>query len=400
MIFIQTKEEHPLASIANDFANALFTESDKADDFVSQLSKLASQSKYTNYHALVCDQAKAVYALKPEDKRASACAHVASLALFCATQSAEEAEVISAGLIPSTAQFITNNPNLKTEAKFKQLIQLYNTFDTRNHLRYFAFRELLNFSESAKCSQHLSPILSQLDQLVKQWGCTAQEQRDLFVQGSKILRSNGEDFAAFTLLSKYLESFEGTNDKADVEVTKTAVAEAIRLPSVAQLDGFSSFSSVQSLSKSDASLFELLQIFTYKDLKDYNAWQSKNAAVLTKLGLKNEDCVQKMQYLSLCSLAAEKQILKYSEIATALGIKEDQVEEWIIDAIENQRAPSSRQTNLIDVRLDQIEGEVKVLQFTQRSVDDKTWKQIAQKLKQWRESFESAFALQETAFSK
>ena len=107
-----------------------------------------------------------------------------------------------------------------------------------------------------------------------------------------------------------------------------------------------------------------------------------------------------MQYLSLCSLAAEKQILKYGEIATALGIKEDQVEEWVIDAIENQRAPSSRQTNLIDVRLDQIECEVKVLQFTQRSVDDKTWKQIAQKLKQWRESFESAFALQETAFSK
>lgn len=258
MIFVQTKEEHPLASIATDIAKTLFTDEDQASEFVSKLAKLASQSKYTNYHGLVCDQAKAVYALSSEDKKSTTCAQVASLALFCATQSAEEAEVTSAGLIPSTAQFITNNPNLKTEVKFKQLIQLYNTFDARSHLRFFAFRELLNFSESAKCSQHLSPILSQLDQLAKQWNCTTQESRDLFVQGSKILRSNGEDFAAFTLLSKYLESFEGTNDKADAEVIKTAVTEAIRLPSVAQLDGFFNFSSVQSLSKSDASLFELL----------------------------------------------------------------------------------------------------------------------------------------------
>lgn len=42
-----------------------------------------------------------------------------------------------------------------------------------------------------------------------------------------------------------------------------------------------------------------------------------------------------MQYLSVCSMAAQNPILSYADIAKMLKIKEDDVEEWIITAFES-----------------------------------------------------------------
>jgi hypothetical protein len=100
--------------------------------------------------------------------------------------------------------------------------------------------------------------------------------------------------------------------------------------------------------------------------------------------LKHEECIKKMQYLSICSAASENNHLTFEKLSTLLKIKKEEVEDWIIDAISN---------NLIDARVDQLEETVTIFTFTQRSIQEGQWKGIQEKLGHWISNFEKTLDL-------
>ncbi len=84
-----------------------------------------------------------------------------------------------------------------------------------------------------------------------------------------------------------------------------------------------------------------------------------------------------MKLLSICSLAAQatNKIVSYQTIATTLKISNDEVEDWIIDAISQ---------NLIDGSMDQTNNTLTVSRYTHRSFGLNQWKLLQQKLRDLR----------------
>ena len=84
--------------------------------------------------------------------------------------------------------------------------------------------------------------------------------------------------------------------------------------------------------------------------------------------------VQKKQYIQICSLEQKDSsgiLLKFKEIAKLLDIKEDDVEEWAIEAINN---------DIIDARIDQINSEIVIKTHKMAQLDNKQWLNIKSKV--------------------
>lgn len=80
---------------------------------------------------------------------------------------------------------------------------------------------------------------------------------------------------------------------------------------MAQLDVLRQLTAVQELKKADTDMWDLLEIFTYKDLDAFNKWAGAKGAFLRAAGLEIEECRRKMQYLSICSHAAKNSEISY-----------------------------------------------------------------------------------------
>jgi translation initiation factor 3 subunit M len=83
-----------------------------------------------------------------------------------------------------------------------------------------------------------------------------------------------------------------------------------------------------------------------------------------------------MKLLTLCSLcgtSTNNKNLSYSIIASGLKINQDEVENWIIDAIGQ---------NLIDGSMDQLNNSFIVTRYTHRSFGNSQWKLLQNKLKE------------------
>lgn len=102
------------------------------------------------------------------------------------------------------------------------------------------------------------------------------------------------------------------------------------------------------LEKEDGQVLELLKLFEKGDYNSLSKWiQSQgNKDILNKYGRKEEDVRRKMRFLSLCELAEQKKTVKFSEIATALDISPESVEEWVMEAVTS---------NLIKAKIDQLD---------------------------------------------
>ena len=161
-------------------------------------------------------------------------------------------------------------------------------------------------------------------------------------------------------------------------MARRAAIFAVKLPRVAQLDVLRQLTAVQELKTADRDMWDLLEIFTYKDLDAFNKWAASKGAFLKAAGLELEECRRKMQYLSICSHAAENSEITYQKLAQILGIKKEEVETWVMDAILNE---------LIDARLDQLNEVVLFNTYTQRVMEDNQWAEIKSGLEKWRENF-------------
>lgn len=78
-------------------------------------------------------------------------------------------------------------------------------------------------------------------------------------------------------------------------------------------------------------------------------------------------------------------VIEYSKLAEIVGIKREEIEEWIIDAIVN---------NIIDARLDQENECIIFNSFAKRNMNDMSeWKNLKQKIKDTQTKFDKVLKL-------
>jgi translation initiation factor 3 subunit M len=140
-----------------------------------------------------------------------------------------------------------------------------------------------------------------------------------------------------------------------------------------------SLPTIQALSDSHPVYSELLEIFSEKELEDYNDFRDENEGFIEEEDLDNSKLHRKMRLLTLASVAAStnSREIEYKLIAKALQIPSEDVEMWVIDVIR---------AGLVEGKLSQQRQVFLVHRTTYRVFGEKQWREVATRLDQWKES--------------
>ena len=136
------------------------------------------------------------------------------------------------------------------------------------------------------------------------------------------------------------------------------------LKAVAQLNG----------DATHGTLFAAAQVFAAGRLGEYRAFEAAHPGFLGERGVGAGEAEESIRLLTLCSLASEQEQLSYADLAAALEVSEDDVEAWVVKAIE---------AKLLDAKMDQMRRVVVVTFAAQRAYTLEQWKAMHAKLGAW-----------------
>ena len=103
---------------------------------------------------------------------------------------------------------------------------------------------------------------------------------------------------------------------------------------------------VKDLKNSSKELFNLVDSITKDEVKAFSKSLDKFSKVLSAHKISKEALEDKKRFVTICNLNIESSTgcaLTYKEMGDMLSLKEDDIEEWAITAINN---------DIIDARID------------------------------------------------
>ncbi|KAK1677246.1 hypothetical protein QYE76_038094 [Lolium multiflorum] len=285
---------------------------------------------------------------------------------------------------------LVQQPGEKPALRIKVLFSLYNLLPS-SYGKAFVYRKALEVAAAGKAADCVVPSFKNIDAFVGDWGIGKLEQRDLFLAVARILKDQkGMSKEYFNFLNKYLATFDGSSDDAEVigeakEEAAAAIIEFVKSADLFQCD-LLDMPAVAQLEKDEKyqSVYELLKIFLTQRLDSYLEFQSANSTLLQGYGLVHEDCITKMRLMSLLDLSSHcSGEIPYSAITKALGINDDEVEYWIVKAISSK---------ILDCKVDQLNQFVIVSRHTERIFGIPQWKSLRSKLGVWRGNIANAIS--------
>lgn len=186
---------------------------------------------------------------------------------------------------------------------------------------------------------------------------------------------------SYQLILRSLRTFQSSevSTKEAQDLSLRALKCALLSNTHFDFSDLTSLAPIQALSDSHTEYSELLEIFSEKELEDYNDFRDENEDWIEKEGLDNSVLHRKMRLLTLASVAASSNSreLEYKRIAKALQIPTEDVETWIIDVIRAE---------LIEGRMSQQQQVLKIHKTTYRVFGEKQWREVATRLDTWRAS--------------
>ncbi|KAI3713127.1 hypothetical protein L1987_71699 [Smallanthus sonchifolius] len=276
---------------------------------------------------------------------------------------------------------IAQQPNDKPALRLKILINLYNLLENP-YSRFLVYMNALKLAMDGKVTEHIIPSFKMIDTLLKEWDLRVQDQRDIFLAVSNILKEH-KSFSSpketLKFLTKYLATFSGEDSQVMEEAKEEAahtIIEFVKAPDVFQLDLLEMPAIAQLENDTKYALvYQLLKIFQTQRLDAYLDFYATNSALLKSYGLVHEECIAKMRLMSIVDLASnESGQIPYSLIKDTLKIEDDEVEPWVVKAIT---------TKLVDCKMDQMNQVIRVSHCTERVFGPRQWQALREKLATW-----------------
>lgn len=143
---------------------------------------------------------------------------------------------------------------------------------------------------------------------------------------------------------------------------------------------------IQALSETQPVWSDLLDIFSEKELEDYNDFCDEHDTFVADNGLDHSALHRKMRLLTLASIAAStpNREIPYARIAKALQIPESDIEMWVIDVIR---------AGLVEGKLSQKNKLFLVHRTTYRVFAEKQWREVATRVDTWKESLKNVLVV-------
>ncbi|KAM9957675.1 hypothetical protein ACTFIW_012642 [Dictyostelium discoideum] len=286
---------------------------------------------------------------------------------------------------------LSAHPTENSQLKIKILTNLFNSFQPKSTQRYDIFFALVKLASDSNNLEFVKYQITDIDSWLEDWNVSIQQKRKLYKLISNIFKEK-QRMLSHQFLVKYLQTFTKEDSQEAQEDAVRVCIESISLQELYQSDYLLDLPAVQYLEGSTVSAnsltYELMKIFATEQLDSYLQFQQKNPNFLSTIGLSNDDCLQKIRLLSLATLTSEQSKVPYSLISKMLQIDENEVEMWVINAMEG---------DLLDAKLDQLNRIVNVNSSTQRVFNKSQWSQLGQRFSVWKSSVKNLLQVIENA---
>ena len=268
------------------------------------------------------------------------------------------------------------------------LTTIFNLLPQDSDSRYHVFLALLKVVRASSSFDSIRSQLKNLDTWLVQWEIDEDDQKDLFLSISDVAEEAGEKDQAYFYLLRALRSIPVS--VASSQEARSLSTRALKLAFADSrhfdFQDLTALDSIQSLRKSDPTLFELLEIFNAEQLDEYNDFQEEHDGWIEEQGMDPAILDRKMRLLTLASIAASTQSrsLPYDHISRVLQIPLGDVEMWVIDVIR---------AGLVEGKLSQLNQTFLIQRCTYRVFGEKQWAEVAGRLDTWRSSLEGVLAV-------
>lgn len=384
---VPTSEEDPVLSVVRFTAEMSWAEAgpEVAEQQVSSLcleaQELMIAGRWLDLASLMITSADLVFS-KAADKDLE-CIFTIICDLVKKPESLDELLEMAKLLSSKIAQQPNDKPqqpNDKPALRLKILFNLYNLLENP-YSRFCVYMNALKLALEGKVMEHIIPSFKKMDSFLKEWDLGVQDQRDLFLAISSVLKEHkSSPKETLKFLTKYLATFSGEDANVMEEAKEEAaytIIEFVKAPGMFQHD-LLEMPAVAQLEKDTkyALVYQLLKIFLTQRLDAYLEFHTTNSEILKSYGLVHEECIAKMRLMSIVDLASnESGQIPYSLIKDTLQIEDDEVEPWVVKAITSK---------LIDCKIDQINQVIRVSRCTERVFGPQQWLALREKLATWR----------------
>lgn len=273
------------------------------------------------------------------------------------------------------------------------LTTIFNILPLASEARYHVFLAILKVIKSASSAQAFEALIPQLEDNIPNWLSAWQlddeDARNMYVTIADVASSMGNTNVSYRYLLNAIETIPAaSSSEADSQsLAKRTLISALTNPTVTDFTPLTASDAIQSLRKSDANLFELLEVFSSDDYSSYTDFLETNS--LESVGIPESAAnvlSTKIRLLTLAGIAASapNRSVPYSVISSSLQIPSEDVEMWAIDTIR---------AGLVEGKLSQLRQEFLIQRATYRVFGEKQWAEIQGRLLIWRRSLESVLTV-------
>ncbi|KAJ7971085.1 Eukaryotic translation initiation factor 3 subunit M [Quillaja saponaria] len=284
---VPTSEEDPaLASVR--FASELAWADAGAEAAEPEVTRLCMEAeefiamgKWVELATLMVTSAELIFS-KVSEKDVE-CIFTIICSLVMKTENADEVSEITKII----AAKIIQQPHEKPAVRLKMLFNLYNSLQNP-YGRFFIYMKALSLAVNRKVAEYIIPSFKHIDGFLKEWDVGIEEQRELFLAISNILKEN-KSLAknSFKRLCAIIE-FVKSPDMYECDL--------LDMPAIRQLEKDSK----------DALVYQLLNIFLTQRLDSYLEFHAANSTLLNSYGLVHEECITKLRLMSLVDLGSDR----------------------------------------------------------------------------------------------
>lgn len=214
----------------------------------------------------------------------------------------------------------------------RSLNNTYNLLSAESPLRPVALLALVQLLGEADDLAALPLTPATLNTALSLWAVSDADKVSFLTDAAAVYEPAGDLEHALTLSILALE--RSINPKT----AEHALALAIAIPDRFDLDDLLKVQGVRDALTGHAA--ELVALFTTVDeleaVAEASKWVAANESYVSGLGVQGldaEEVVRKVRLIALTTLAARSSTkeLAYADLASTLGVKEDEVEAWVID---------------------------------------------------------------------
>lgn len=220
------------------------------------------------------------------------------------------------------------------------------------------FAAIYNYAKASNQLQKISTLHEKLCDWIVSWGFDETKQQTLYRTIATVFFEVGQKKKALDVTVQFLKSLDDAISAADAEaVIKPAVLVAIKSNSSDFKQRANLFEALgmQRLPGDLMTLSTLLRILCDGSVTDWKAFigNTSNEAVLKAHDISVAVIERKVRIFTLASLAADavNKTLTFAAIASAMQISEEDVEEWVVEAISE---------GVVQAAINQMNGTITV----------------------------------------